>query len=100
MKRLTALPVDQHRLLAGPRLPRRSLLQGLGAMAVAAPFLTTLSPLTSSQALAQSTGRARRAIFIAFPDGVPGVSQNGDRSEWHPEGSERSSGRRPAAAAA
>lgn len=82
--------IDQHRLLAGPRLPRRSLLQGLGAMAIAAPFLTTLTPLTSSQARAQSAGRARRAIFIAFPDGVPGVSQNGDRSEWHPEGSEHS----------
>lgn len=78
-------PIDPRRILAGRRLPRRSLLQGLGAFAVAAPFL---SPLSSSKAQAQSAGRARRAIFIAFPDGVPGISQNGDRSEWHPDGGE------------
>ena len=39
-----------------------------------------------------AAGRARRAIFLYFPDGVPGTSQNGDASEWHPDGSERYQG--------
>ncbi len=73
--------------LSGPRLPRRSLLQALGGLAIAAPFASTLS---SSTARAQQAGRARRVIFLYFPDGVPGTSQNGDASEWHPDGSERS----------
>jgi hypothetical protein len=68
--------------LAGPRWPRRSLLQGLGAAAVFGPHLASLSwSLSSTPARAAGTG-ARRVVFFYFPDGVPGRSQDGDPSAW------------------
>lgn len=69
-------PFLAQRSLAGPRVSRRSLLQTLGVAAIAAPFLT------SSPARAQQQQRARRVVFFYFPDGVPGLSQNGQASEW------------------
>jgi hypothetical protein len=34
------------------------------------------------------SGQAKRVIFFYFPDGVAGLSQNGDPSAWHCTGSE------------
>ena len=71
------------RALDGRRLSRRSLLQGLGAGAVAAPFAGLIG---TRQARAAATMHARRVVFFYFPDGVAGTSQNGDPSQWHPVG--------------
>lgn len=71
------------RALDGRRLSRRSLLQSLGAAAVAAPFVGLTH---AKRARASATMRARRVVFFYFPDGVAGTSQNGDASEWHPIG--------------
>ena len=57
----------------------------MGGAALTLPFLELLRTRASK---ADASGRAQRAIFFYFPDGVPGVSQNGDPSEWHCTGSE------------
>jgi len=59
---------------------RRAFLGGLGAAALAGPFLRPR--------LARADGAAKRVIFFYFPDGVPAWSQNGDASKWHCTGSE------------
>ncbi len=64
---------------------RRRLIKGMGAAAVALPFLNLLRPGNT-----RAAGVAKRVIFFYFPDGVPGPSQNGDPSKWHPTGSETS----------
>lgn len=64
-------------------LSRRRLMKGFGAAAIALPFLNLLRPGKTSAA-----GVAKRIIFFYFPDGVPGPSQNGEPSLWHPTGSE------------
>lgn len=62
---------------------RRRLVKGLGAAAIALPFLNLLRPEKT-----RAAGVAKRVIFFYFPDGVPGPSQNGEASKWHPTGSE------------
>lgn len=62
---------------------RRDLLKALGASALL-PAATL--PLLEGRAWAAS-GRAERVIFFYYPDGVPGWSQEGDASRWHPQGS-------------
>lgn len=64
-------------------LRRRSFLTGLAATTMGAPLL-----LSSRRARAQAVPRAQRAIFVYFPDGVPGPSSNGEPSAFHPTGSE------------
>ena len=60
---------------------RRVFLQGMGA--------SMLLPMWKSQVAHASTGgSAKRIIFFYIPDGVPGVSYNGDPSLWHCSGSE------------
>ena len=60
---------------------RRAFLQGMGA--------SMLLPLWKSRlAQANTGGGAKRIIFFYIPDGVPGVSYNGDPSLWHCTGSE------------
>lgn len=60
---------------------RRAFLQSMGA--------SMLLPLWKSRlAHANTEGRAKRIIFFYIPDGVPGVSYNGDPSLWHCTGSE------------
>ena len=62
---------------------RRRFVKGLGAAAVALPFLELLRPGKTHAA-----GVAKRVIFFNFPDGIPGPSQNGDPSKFHATGSE------------
>mgnify|MGYP000157902925 CR=1 FL=1 len=64
-------------------LNRRRLVKGLGAAAIALPFVNLLQPQRI-----QAAGVAKRVIFFYFPDGVPGPSQNGDPSKFHATGSE------------
>lgn len=59
---------------------RRALLRGLGAAGLAAPLAPWIAPL---RARAVPLG-AQRVFFFYFPDGVPGPSQNGEPSAWHP----------------
>ncbi len=66
------------------QLSRRRLLQLMGGTAVAAPFAQLLGT-TPAWAL---SGRCERVIFFYFPDGVPGVSSNGDPTAWHATGNE------------
>ncbi len=66
-------------------IDRRRFVKGLGAAALALPFLELLRPGKT-----QAAGVAKRVIFFYFPDGVPGPSQNGEPSKWHPTGSESS----------
>jgi hypothetical protein len=64
------------------RPSRRSFLTGLGS--------SLLLPLwRSSTAFAKPT-TSKRIIFFYMPDGVPGVSYDGDPSLWHCSGSEES----------
>ncbi len=65
---------------------RRDMLKVLGGAALALPFYELLIGSPSARAAA---GQARRVIFFYFPDGIPGASQNGERSLWHCQGSER-----------
>lgn len=60
---------------------RRGFMKGLLGSFAAAPLLATID---RSRAAA---GRARRFIVFYFPDGVPGPSQSGQASLWHPTGS-------------
>ncbi|MBK9258298.1 MAG: DUF1552 domain-containing protein [Polyangiaceae bacterium] len=62
---------------------RRRFVKGLGAAAITLPFLNLLRPGKT-----RAAGVAKRVIFFYFPDGVPGPSQNGEPSKWHPTGSE------------
>ena len=62
---------------------RRHLLKNIAASSLALPFFELGLGLKSSWA---NEGRARRLIIFYFPDGVPGVSQNGDESAWHARG--------------
>lgn len=64
------------------RPTRRQLIKTLGGVAAALPFL--LDPRRARA----FDGRARRAIFFYFPDGIPGNSAEGDPSEWHCTGNE------------
>ncbi len=67
------------------RPSRRSVLFGGAATALAAPFARLLAPKNAS---AFSPGeRAERLIIFYAPDGVPGLSSNGEASLWHPSGS-------------
>lgn len=62
---------------------RRSFLKGLVATCASAPLWSLLArPARADH------GTASRVIFFYFPDGVPGPSQNGEPSAWHPSGSE------------
>lgn len=65
------------------QIHRRRFVKGLGAAAVALPFLNLLRPGKT-----HAGGVAKRVIFFYFPDGVPGPSQNGDASKFHATGSE------------
>lgn len=65
-----------------PTMNRRRFVKGLGAAAIALPFFELLRPGRT-----RAAGVARRVIFFYFPDGVPGPSQNGEPSKWHPSGS-------------
>lgn len=62
----------------GLRMSRRRFLQ---AAAAGAALPGTLG-LLGGEARAQAGG-ARRFLVFYFPDGVPGDSQEGDRSLWH-----------------
>jgi hypothetical protein len=66
------------------RISRRALIRGAAAGALALPFSGLLLP---RQAHAQR-GAVKRFVVFYFPDGVPGPSQNGDASLWHPTGGE------------
>lgn len=71
----------------GFRLDRRTLLRLGGAGLFGLPLLG----LRSRRARGADAGaRARRLIIFYFPDGVPGQSQAGDASLWHPTGGETS----------
>ncbi len=65
------------------RISRRNMLAGMGAAGLALPFYQLLKPAESKAA----GGIAKRVIFFYFPDGVPGISQNGETSLWHCTGS-------------
>jgi len=66
-------------------IDRRRFVKGLGAAALALPFVELLRP-----GRIRAAGVAKRVIFFYFPDGVPGQSQNGEPSKFHPTGSESS----------
>jgi hypothetical protein len=66
-----------------PRFSRRSALKALGAAAVTGGALRWLRPDS-----AHAAGSARRLFIFYHPDGIPGPSQSGDASKWHPTGSE------------
>lgn len=80
--------IDPRAVLDGRRrgVNRRSVLQLLGGAAVAMPFYQLLA----SKGASAAGSSAKRLIIYYYPDGVPGQSQNGEPSEWHPTGSERS----------
>lgn len=61
---------------------RRSILKLFGAAGLALPFARFLQ---NAQAEAPF---AKRLIVFYYPDGVAGVSQNGEPSLWHATGSE------------
>lgn len=63
-------------------IDRRRFLQ-LGGAAL------TLAATPLRRAAAQNGGGARRFIVFYFPDGVPGVSAEGEPSLWHCTGGER-----------
>ena len=65
-------------------LTRRDWLKIAGGVGLAAPVATMLGQRPAHAA----TGTVKRVIFFYYPDGVPGPSQSGDKSAWHPEGSE------------
>ncbi len=65
------------------RIDRRRFLQAAAA-GLALPGALGLLP----RAGRAQGGGARRLIVFYFPDGVPGRSQDGDPSAWHPEGGE------------
>lgn len=69
-----------------PTLSRRAILRTFAGAALALPFFESL--YGSHRALAKNA--AKRVIFFYFPDGVAGVSQNGDPSLWHATGGEKS----------
>jgi hypothetical protein len=63
---------------------RRAFLKLGAAGAVALPFWRTLL----GGPAAAMNGRARRLIIFYFPDGCAGMSQDGQPSQWHAQGSE------------
>lgn len=65
-------------------MDRRQFLRTLGATSLSIPLLQH-GLLRSAQA---GAGRAQRIIFLYYPDGVAGPSQDGDPSLWHARGSE------------
>lgn len=65
-------------------MDRRRFLKALGATTLSVPMLQ--AALRSSARAAD--GAARRVIFLYYPDGVAGPSQDGDPSMWHARGSE------------
>jgi hypothetical protein len=65
---------------------RRALVRSLGGAVLALPFFERV--LAPELARAEA-GLAKRLIVLYHPDGVPGPSQNGDASKWHPTGSEQ-----------
>lgn len=68
-----------------PALTRRQLLRRLGpTAAVALPFFEALGGRRSHAA----DSFAERILFLYFPDGVAGTSQDGEPSLWHAAGSE------------
>lgn len=62
-------------------MKRRDLLAGGAAALLALPFLRR------ARGHAQN-GHAKRLIILYHPDGVPGLSSNGDASAWHPTGND------------
>ncbi|MEZ4337795.1 MAG: DUF1552 domain-containing protein [Sandaracinaceae bacterium] len=60
-------------------LGRRRFLWTLGGAAAAVPFAGL-----ASRVLGDGSATARRVLFYYFPDGVPGVSQDGEGSLWNP----------------
>lgn len=69
-----------------PRLiHRRRFLHGLAGASLAVPMAQMF---TGSARAVNKSDRAERVIFFFFPDGVPGASQIGEPSRWHPSGSE------------
>lgn len=62
---------------------RRSFLKGLAATCASAPLASLLARPARAD-----IGVARRIVFFYFPDGVPGPSQNGEPSVFHPTGSQ------------
>ncbi len=62
-------------------IDRRTWLKGAAALALGVPLATPRTTLAA-------TGPCRRVIFFYYPDGIVGSSQNGDKSKWHPTGSE------------
>src|SRR5882724_7728345 len=77
--------IDAKSRLRGAQVNRRRAMKGLGAAAMLAPFWQLLAP-RRARAL-PADGKARRAIFFYFPDGVAGPSQDGSPSLWHAAGS-------------
>lgn len=63
-------------------LSRRRFLTTTGAGLAALPLIGLLPGRSAA-----ATGTAKRLIVFYFPDGVPGPSQNGQPSLWHPTGS-------------
>ena len=63
---------------------RREVLRVLAGTAVAGPVAQFLGMPTAHAA----SKTASRVIFMYFPDGVPGPSQDGQPSKWHPTGTE------------
>jgi hypothetical protein len=64
------------------RTSRRSLLRLFGSAGLALP----LAQLAGSKVSRAEGGVAKRVIFFYFPDGIAGVSQNGEPSLWHATG--------------
>ena len=63
-------------------ISRRGFLGRVGQAGIGLTALLSLLP-----GRAANTASARRFIVFYFPDGVPGPSQNGQPSLWHPTGS-------------
>jgi hypothetical protein len=63
---------------------RRTLLRAGGASVLALPFLRLLERRHAGAHVTPTN--ARRLIVFYYPDGVPGVSSNGEPSAWHPSG--------------
>ncbi len=68
-------------------ITRRQLLKSVAGAAVTLPFWDAVLGTRPAWAL---DGTSRRLIVFYFPDGVPGVSSNGEPSLWHASGGETS----------
>ncbi len=66
-------------------MKRRDFLKAIGAASLALPFYDILC---GDQRARAAAGQAKRLIIFYFPDGVPGVSEQGEGSLWDCTGSE------------